>query len=291
VASWALRQRWDSPSGAVRYGVFGGGPPLVLVHGTPSSSYVWRHVASELARGWTVYVYDLLGYGSSEMREGQDVSLSAQTRLLCDLLDFWELDEPGIAGHDFGGAITLRAHLLERRPFSAIALLDAVALGPWGSPFFGLVRDNVEVFRQMPAAIHEAIVAAYLRGAFHRKMSDEALAAYVSPWLGAEGQDAFYRQIAQADQRYTDEVEPLYGEIAVPVLILWGEEDGWIRPETGGRLHELIPHSRLEVIPAAGHFLQEDAPHEVATHLARFFAQTPLPGTSSRGPGEFGPSS
>jgi len=290
VASWALRERWDSPSGAVRYGVFGGGPPLVLVHGTPSSSYVWRHVASELARGWTVYVYDLLGYGSSEMREGQDVSLSAQTRLLCDLLDFWELEEPRIAGHDFGGAITLRAHLLERRPFSAIALLDAVALGPWGSPFFGLVRDNVEVFRQMPAAIHEAIVAAYLRGAFRRKMSDEALAPYVEPWLGADGQAAFYRQIAQADQRYTDEVEPRYGEIAVPVLILWGEEDEWIQPEMGRRLHALIPRSQLQVIPDAGHFLQEDAPHDVATHLARFFAQTLLPGTSSRGPGEFGSS-
>jgi pimeloyl-ACP methyl ester carboxylesterase len=290
VASWVLRERWDSPSGAIRYGVFGDGPPLVLVHGTPSSSYVWRHVASELARDRTVYVYDLLGYGSSEMREGQDVSLGAQTRLLCDLLDFWELEEPGIAGHDFGGAITLRAHLLERRPFSAIALLDAVALGPWGSPLFGLVRDNVEVFRQMPAAIHEAIVAAYLRGAFHRRMSDEALAPYVSPWLGAEGQDAFYRQIAQADQRYTDEAEPLYGEIVVPVLILWGEEDGWIRPETGRRLQELIPHSRLEVIPAAGHFLQEDAPDAVATHLARFFAPALLPGTSSRGPGEFGSS-
>jgi pimeloyl-ACP methyl ester carboxylesterase len=290
MADWALQERWDSPEGTVAYDVFGDGPPLVLVHGTPSSAYLWRHVVSELASAWTVYVYDLLGYGASEKREGQDVSIAAQTRLLCRLLNYWRLEEPAIAGHDVGGAITLRTHLLERRPFSAIALLDPVALAPWGSPFFRLVRDNVDVFRQIPATIHQAIVAAYLRGAFHRQMSDEALAPYVEPWLGAEGQAAYYRQIAQADQRYTDEIEPLYRDIAVPVLILWGEEDEWIRPEFGRRLHALIPHSRLQPIPAAGHFLQEDAPHEVAGYLARFFAETLSPGPRVEVPGEFGSS-
>jgi pimeloyl-ACP methyl ester carboxylesterase len=273
MADWTLGQSWESPSGTVRYDVFGEGPPLVLVHGTPSSTYTWRHVAPELASERTVYVYDLLGYGSSEKRDGQDVSLGAQTRLLAQLLDHWELEQPAIVGHDFGGAITLRTHLLERRPFSAIALLDPVALGPWGSPFFRLVRDNATVFQQIPASIHQAIVAAYLRGAFHREMSDEAIAPYVAPWLGAEGQDAFYRQIAQADQRFTDEVEPLYGEITAPVLIVWGEDDQWIPVETAHRLHALIPHSQLQLIPAAGHFLQEDAPDAVARHLIGFFSK------------------
>jgi pimeloyl-ACP methyl ester carboxylesterase len=271
VADWELGLRWESPGGTIRYGVFGDGPPLVLVHGTPSSSYLWRHVAIALAERHTVHVYDLLGYGTSEKRGGQDVSLGAQGRLLAQLLEHWQLERPAVAAHDFGGAITLRAHLLERRPFSAIALLDPVALRPWGSPFFRLVRDNVAVFEQLPAVMHEAVVAAYLRGAFHRPMSDAALAPYVGPWLGEEGQNAFYRQIAQADERFTDEFEPLLGEISVPALVLWGMEDGWIPVETGRRLQERIPGSRLELVPEAGHFLQEDAPDAVARHLADFF--------------------
>jgi pimeloyl-ACP methyl ester carboxylesterase len=270
MTEWSLGRRWDSPNGTVRYDVFGDGPPVVLVHGTPSSSYLWRGVVPELARERSVYTYDLLGYGASEKREGQDVSLGAQTRLLAQLLDHWELDRPAIAGHDFGGAITLRTHLLERRPFSAIAMLDPVALGPWGTGFFRLVHDNASVFEQIPSAIHEAIVSAYLRGAFHLEMSDEALRPYVAPWLGSEGQRAFVRQIAQADERFTDEVEPLYRDIAAPVLILWGEEDGWIPPPTGRRLQAMIPGSQLRLIPAAGHFLQEDAPEAVARHLAEF---------------------
>src|SRR2546426_8490104 len=109
MTDWALRERWESPNGTIRYDVFGEGPALVLVHGTPSSSYIWRQVGSELARGWTVYVYDLLGYGSSDKRNGQDVSLGAQTRLLAQLLDHWELERPAIVGHDFREELTLRA--------------------------------------------------------------------------------------------------------------------------------------------------------------------------------------
>lgn len=228
-------------------------------------------MADVLAESRRVYLFDLLGYGSSEKHDGQDVTLAAQTKILIELLEHWELEAPDIAGHDFGGAITLRAHLLEGREFKRIALLDPVALGPWGSAFFTLVRANVPVFEQLPAAIHAAVVRAYLRGAFHSQLADNALDRYVAPWLGKEGQDAFYRQIAQADQKFTDEFEALLGAVRAPVLIVWGSEDVWIPPAVGTRLTKLIPSSRLELIRGAGHFLQEDAPEDVARCLARFF--------------------
>ena len=256
----------------MRYEVFGTGPPLVLVHGTPFSSYVWRKVAPALAETNTVYAFDLPGYGSSEKREGQDVSLAAQGRVLSELLDYWGLDEPAVVGHDFGGAITLRAHLLEGRDLRAIALIDAVALSPWGSPFYRLVQDHVGVFRRMPAYMHEAMVAAYVRDATYEPMDDDALKPYVEPWLGAEGQEAFYRQIVQNDARYTDEVEPLYARIERPVMLVWGEEDRWIPLEKGEQLHEAIPGSQLKTIPRCAHLAQEDAPDTVVGYLTDFLA-------------------
>ena len=117
------------------------------------------------------------------------------------------------------------------RDFRAIALIDAVALSPWGSSFYRLVQDHVGVFRRLPAYIHEAIVAAYVRDATYVPMDDATLKPYIEPWLGAEGQEAFYRQIYQNDPRYTDEVQPLYARIERPVLIVWGEEDRWIPQE------------------------------------------------------------
>jgi len=250
--------------GTLRYATFGEGPPLVLVHGTPFSSYVWRKVAPALAQTSSVYVFDLLGYGSSEKHDGQDVSLAAQSRILAQLLDHWELENPNIVGHDFGGAITLRTHLLEGRDFGAIALIDAVVLSSWGSPFYRLVQEYIGVFRQLPAYMHRAIVAAYIRDATYRSMDEEAMEPYLEPWLGAEGQDAFYRQISQNDQRYTDEIQR-------PVLILWGEEDRWIPPSKGEQLHKAIPASELRRIPRSAHLAQEDAPETVIEHLKDFF--------------------
>ena len=119
--------------------------------------------------------------------------------------------------------------------------------------------------------MHEAMVAAYVRDATFAPMYDETLAPYVAPWLGAEGQEAFYRQIAQNDPRYTDEVQPLYGGIEWPELILWGEEDRWIPLERGRRLHEAIPGSRLETIPLCSHLAQEDATAAVVEHCNDFF--------------------
>ena len=272
MAQWILREQYESPGGVVRYDRCGDGPPLVLVHGTPFSSYVWRTIAPELAQRWTVYVYDLLGYGASEQREGQDVSIPAQARLLGELLQYWQLNEPSIVGHDFGGAITLRAHVLENCAFQAIALIDPVAIGSWGSPFFRLVREHGGVFRQIPAYMHRAMVAAYIRNATECPMSDEVIAPYVEPWLGPTGQDAFFRQIAQADQRFTQEIEPRYRDISRRVLIVWGEEDAWIPVARGTQLQEAIPGSALRTIPHAGHLVQEDAPALLVSYLIEFLS-------------------
>lgn len=46
-------------------------------------------------------------------------------------------------------------------------------------------------------------------------------AVALSPWLGEVGQAAFYRQIAQADERFTDEIEPLYASLDEPVHLIW----------------------------------------------------------------------
>lgn len=273
MTEWTLRHRCECSGGAVRYDVMGDGPAIVLVHGTPFSSYIWRKIAPGLARHWTVYFYDLLGYGQSEMRDGQDVSLGVQGLVLAELLDHWGLVEPGVVGHDFGGATVLRTHLLGRRKFRGVVLIDAVALAPWGSPFVQHVKKYEEAFRDVPGYIHASIVATYVRGAIHRPMSDEALAPLVAPWLGSDGQAAFYRQIAQMDQRYTDEVAHRYGEIRCPIFILWGEEDRWIPVTIGERLHRAISHSEFHVVPNAGHLVQEDAPEAVTSSLVEFFAR------------------
>jgi pimeloyl-ACP methyl ester carboxylesterase len=268
--SWELTRTYRSAGGDVRWDRMGTGPGLVLLHGTPFSSYVWRRIAPALAREWTVHVWDMLGYGASEQRAAQDVSLAAQGRLFAQLLDHWELDAPAVVAHDFGGAVSLRALLLERRRYRCLALVNVVALAPWGSPLFALIREHAHVFEQLPADIHRAILSAYIAGAAHRPLPAETMEALVRPWLGDVGQRAFYRQIAQADQRYTDEIQPRYGELDLPVLVAWGREDGLIPVVRASELCAAIPGAELALVEGAGHLVQEDAPEALVERLEAF---------------------
>ena len=103
-----------------------------------------------LAGHHTVYVYDLPGFGESERYEGQDASIAAQGRVLAELVEGWGLEGPAVAGHDIGGGIVLRAHLLEGVCFQKISLLDAVVLTPWGTPALGHVKEHLGAYRTMP---------------------------------------------------------------------------------------------------------------------------------------------
>ena len=265
-----LDRMHDFEGRRIAWGTTGEGPPLVLIHGTPFSSQVWRRIAPWLASRWKVHYFDLAGYGLSEMAEGQDVSLAVQNRLLASLFRHWELDRPDVLCHDFGGATALRGYYLDGLRYRSLTIFDAVALSPWGSPFVAHVRKHEGAFAGLPAYAHDALLRAYIQGAAFKPLSDEALAVHMAPWQGETGQAGFYRQIAQMDQRHTDEVEPLYAPLDCPVQVLWGEEDAWIPVETGERLAACISTRPLIRVPSAGHLLQEDAAEAVVAAMLAF---------------------
>ncbi|MEU6389006.1 alpha/beta hydrolase [Streptomyces sp. NPDC046939] len=269
---WTLDRAFPGPSGEIRWDVLGpeGAPPVVLVHGTPFSSYVWRGPARALAAEHRVYVWDLAGYGTSEMRDGQDVTLEAQARTLAALVGHWGLDRPAVVAHDFGGCVALRAHLLHGVAYSRLALVDPVALAPWGTDTYRLIAEHADVFRRLPDELHEALVHRYVSSASHRGLHPDTHARLVVPWLTKAGKDAFYRQIEQNDQRFTDDIQGRYGEVEPPVLVCWGAEDTWVPAARGHELAEAIPGAELRIVEGAGHLVQEDAPAELTAALARF---------------------
>ena len=274
ISEWRLGRREGVSAGAVAYEVLGEGPSVVLVHGTPTRSYLWREVAQRLADRFAVYVYDLLGYGDSEKGESQDVSIAAQARLLGELIEAWGLDAPAVVGHDIGGGIALRAHLLEGVRFDRIALLDAVVLAPWQSrPKSSTwhVVEHTGAYENMPDHLFEAFFSAYLKEAGSR-LGEEAFGAYLEQWRGEESRRAFVRQATQLEERHTRELALLLGSIGVPVLVIWGEEDTWLDPAQADRLCEAIPGARLKKVPGAGHFVMEDAPVEVTRELVAFLS-------------------
>ncbi|WP_432082839.1 alpha/beta fold hydrolase [Streptomyces sp. WAC 04229] len=272
MADWTLAEEFETPAGVVRWGTLGSGDPLVLVHGTPYSSFLWRDIAPALARTRKVFFFDHLGFGQSEQREGQDLSLAAHSERFAQLLGHWGLSHPSVVAHDIGGAVALRTLLLEQRSYRDLTLFDAVSGGAWERGLFQLFLEHEEVFRKLPGYAHEALVAAHLRHATHTGFRPGILDAFLAPWRGEEGQAAFYRQYSQIRQADTAAYEQLLSGISIPVRIVWGREDRILPPEYAEWLHEHVPQAELHWIEDAGHLLQEDAPGQLLACLTAEFA-------------------
>jgi pimeloyl-ACP methyl ester carboxylesterase len=254
----------------VKYGIKGEGEPVILVHGTPWSSFNLRHLIRDLSCHYKVYYFDLLGYGESDKSKA-DVSLGIQNKLLDALVDYWGLERPYIVGHDFGGTTVLRNHLLDKREYRKIVVIDPVALSPWGSPFFKHIEKNEDAFASVPDYIHCAIVEAYIKTAAHQNLDKDTINGILAPWVGEQGQQAFYRQIAQADSKFTDEFQEKFDEVNAPVLILWGEEDQWIPCEQAYLLQRKIKGAKLVTVSDSGHLVIEEDPATLVAEIRMFF--------------------
>lgn len=255
----------------------GSGPPVVFCHGTPWSSWLWAPFARALAAEYTVHLWDMPGYGRSSMDAGHAVGFDVQAAAFAALLEHWGLGGPGrrphVVAHDYGGAVSLRAHLHHGVPHASLLLVDVVAIPPAGSPFFRLVGEHPDVLSAVPPYVHEALVRAYVADASHRGLRADDRDALVAPWLGPAGQPAFYRQIAAFDEAFLAENEAALGRVDTPVGVVWGEQDTWIPLATGERLAAGLPGAAFTRIPDAGHLVQLDAPVALATHLHGWLAR------------------
>ncbi|MCP9954225.1 alpha/beta fold hydrolase [Actinomadura madurae] len=273
---WTLGKGFGGTLGEIRWDRLGDpdAEPVVLVHGTPFSSFIWRDVARALAAARSVYVFDMPGYGASSMADGQDLSLDALAGAFAELLEHWGLARPDVVAHDSGGAVALGAHVDRGVAYRRLALVDAVSLPPWGSEFFAVVGEHAGVFRSLPGPLHRALLREYVATASSPGLHPDVLDALTAPWLGAAGQDAFYRQLVQRrdDPSYIDRIRTGYTAIDLPVLVCWGADDGWVPADRGRELAALVPGAGLRVIGEAGHLLPEDRPAQLTAALLGFLA-------------------
>ncbi|MGB3643408.1 MAG: alpha/beta hydrolase [Mesorhizobium sp.] len=260
MMQYKLDGQFQSSAGRIAYASAGEGADVVLVHGTPTNSLIWQDVIESLSPSYRIHWLDLPGYGASEKFAAQNVRLRTFARVLREFAEHLGLQRPHLVGHDFGAATVLGAHLVENVPVASLAVADGVVLNPWGTPFSLHVQEHEGVFAAVPAYVHRAILSAHLGTAVARPLPKGLEEALISPWTGEVGQPAYYRQVAQYDHAFTAELEALYTHIDVPTLVLWGEKDAWVDIEVGRRLNRLIPQSRMETLPDAGHFSMLDSP-------------------------------
>ncbi|WP_216204720.1 alpha/beta fold hydrolase [Amycolatopsis aidingensis] len=270
MTDWQLTRTFASPQGEIRWDAFGDGPPIVLLHGTPNWSYIWRNVVGYLAPRHRVYMFDWPGFGSSARFAGQNISWDEQARRLPELFQHWGLTAPTVVAFDFAPIFALRAHFFHGLEVGAFVFADAAVIPPFVTDFSRLARENQGTMRQLPVHVAEGMIAAHLAQTTYRPLDADTFAGYLAPWRGAEGVAAYWRAVARYDEDLAAPLVPRLARLSVPARLLWGDQDAWFPPEKARELAAALPGAELRFLPEAGHFSPEDNPRAFAEELLAF---------------------
>lgn len=260
------RRRFRTSGGELSYFDVGEGSPVLLLHGFPTSSLLWRREAALLSARMRVLAPDLLGYGESERSVQADLSPMAQARYVRELLEGLAITEFAVVGHDIGGAVALLLAL--EGGVKTMVLLDTACFDAWPvDPVRGLQRATPE--EETPARMEEAVRLAFDRGMLReRPLAEVALRSFLDPWTSEPG--AFFRAARGIDGKGLAGRESELSSLGSSTFIVWGEEDPFLPKELGERLGETIPGSTVALLPGCSHFVSLDAPETVGPMIFEF---------------------
>ncbi len=259
------------------------GEPVLLLHGEPSWSFLYRRMIPPLAAaGLRVIAPDLIGFGRSDKPvEPGEHTYARQVEWVRHLVeDVLDLRRITLVGQDWGGLIGLR--VLAEHPDRFARLVAANTGLPTGD------HPMPEIWHRFKDAMQNAPeidVARFVQSGCRRPMADDVLAAYNAPFPAAA-----YQAGARAlpglvpitpDDPATEANRAAWAVLAaspLPALIAFSDGDP-ITAAMGPILQRVLPGAQGRTHPTienAGHFLQEDAGPELAAAILAFVRETPL---------------
>jgi len=251
-------------------------PPVLLIHGIPTSSLLWRDVLPELARDRRVVAPDMLNYGRSGKPVRTDVSIAAQARLMVGLLDALGIRRADVVSHDIGGGVA--QILAVRRPerVRRLVLSNAVCFDSWPIPEFEPLQEP-GAEEQMSLDELSKMLREFLPQGVHdpEALTSEAVEMILEPWSSEEGKRALFRNLRRLNPEYTRAIADELADLPHETLVLWGREDAFQKPAYAERLRDAIPRAELVWIDAAAHWIMEEKPREVIEAVRGFLDRPP----------------
>jgi pimeloyl-ACP methyl ester carboxylesterase len=245
-----------TPSGRISYRETGEGPVALFVHGVLLNGHLWRHQLSELSDIRRCIAVDLLAHGDTEITPEQDVSVTANAKMLSEFLGALDIDQVDLVGNDSGGGIAQIFAAQNPSRVRTLALTNCDTHDNWPpdafKPFLemaaaGGLRSTLEamladknVYRS-PRALGPAYE-------HPEHVTDETIETYLRPLIRTTQRTAdFQRFLAAFDCRHTLAAEPGLRKLRAPTLIVWGTDDIYFDLQWSHWLAQTIPGTRRRV--------------------------------------------
>jgi pimeloyl-ACP methyl ester carboxylesterase len=260
----ALRMRWVER---------GEGPPVIFLHGIPTSPLLWRYVLPELD-GIRCLAWEMVGYGASaEEGRGRDISAAAQADYLAQWMDAIGVERAVLVGHDVGGGVA--QIFAARRPTrtAGLVLTNSVCYDSWPIPTIRILRGLAPIVRLFPAGVVSAgLHCLMLRGHDDRDRARRAHRVHRQYYAGRRAASTLVRQIQSLDAGDTLAVQEVLPRLRIPVRIVWGAADTFQKISSGERLAEDLG-APLDRIDDGRHFVPEDHPDRIAAAVRAVVAE------------------
>jgi pimeloyl-ACP methyl ester carboxylesterase len=260
---------------------FGSGPPLLLVHGFPLHGYTWRKLLRELSRRYCCLVVDLAGMGEADWRADSDMSWQGHAHRLKLVADHLKLGEYSVMAQDTGASIARYLALEDGARVRRLILINTEIPGhrpPWIRPYQFMARHlpgaaagfrllmRWSWFLRSPMGFGGCFNdLGLIEGGFRR----EFVARYVDSAAATAGMLHYLAGF------YWDSVDALrqrHAELAMPVLLLWGEDDPTFPVALAREMAGQIPRSHFVAVAGAKLLVQEEKPEQVTRETLEFLA-------------------
>ena len=258
----------------------GSGPPILLVHGQPTWSYLYRKMIRPLvAAGYRCIAPDLMGFGLSDKPTDESAyTLGRHVELVTGLVEKLQLASVTIVGQDWGGPVGLRYAIDHQDNVRSLVILNTlVKITPVPLLFTFVFRNGgFSSFLVRRLDLFRKII--FRRGwPFRRPLEAGVMEQYKMPHPTAAsraGIAAFPKMIPGNDRHpnaaYISQIDSVLRNWDVPVLVMFSDGDIAFKPTEGQRIAEMVPDGRFQVVRNAGHYLQEDAGEEIAQRMVTF---------------------
>ncbi|HEY4238762.1 MAG TPA: alpha/beta fold hydrolase [Kofleriaceae bacterium] len=252
-----------------------GGHPVLLVHGWPTSSRLWREVMPALGEaGARAIAIDLPGFGGSSKPPGASYSFRFYDRAIDGFLTALGVETLDLVVHDLGGPLGLHWAALHPARVRRLGLLNTIVYPQLSWAVVAFVAASklpgVKQWLTSPRGLAWA-----MQFGVARKLAPDEIAAYQAPFAEHDARVALRK--AAGGNLHRDgmrEIERYIQQLTIPVRVIYGDRDP-ILPEVGktfARVKRDVPHAEVTVLAGAKHFVQEDRPREVAELLAQFLS-------------------
>jgi len=259
----------------IAYRELGEGPPVLLLHGWPTSSYLWRGVMPKIAVANRVVAVDLPGFGASEKPLDVDYGFDFHAGVLDGFLAALGIEQVALGVHDLGGPIGLDWARRNSDRVTGLALLNTLVYPEFSAAVLAFVDACAKAETRKFLSSPEGLEAAMQLGlADPAMLTDEVLAAVREPFAAEDARTALMDAGKGLEPAGFERIAAWLPTIAFPVRVVYGAQDR-ILPEIAETVERLVadvPRAAVTALPDCGHFLQEEAPAEIGALLAEFFA-------------------